>query len=181
IIWDNFESASGNEAAGIDPLLSANDLQLLRQFLQSLRGGESKVLITSRSEEAWLPVDARYRLCLGGLTGEERWELCTVLLRNLGIQVNRQDPDLVKLMDLLDGHPLLMRAILPRLEGASAGSILEQVQGNISELGPDTDETQKKVNAILGFVEQGLPEDLREALLPLALHERFVNVEELEA
>ena len=38
LVWDNFESASGNEAAGIDPLLRPDDLQLLRRFLQAHPG-----------------------------------------------------------------------------------------------------------------------------------------------
>jgi len=181
LIWDNFESASGNEAAGIDPLLRSDDLQLLRRLLQALHGGRSKVLITSRSEETWLPAPLRYKLPLGGLTGESRWEFCTAILRNLGIGTNRADPDLAALMDTLDGHPLLMRAVLPRLEGArSAKSILQELQGNLAADGTGADPTQKKVYATLRFVEDGLPKDLRPALVPLGLHDRFVDADDLE-
>jgi len=182
LVWDNFESASGNEAAGIDPLLRPEDLQLLRRFLQAIQGGRSKVLITSRSEEAWLPSQLRYKLSLGGLTGESRWEFCTAILRNLGIQTNRDDPELAALMDTLDGHPLLMRAVLPRLEGGrSAKSILSELQGNLAQPGADADPTQKKVYATLRFVEDGLPQDLRPLLIPLALHDRFVDADDIEA
>ena len=182
LVWDNFESASGNEAAGIDPLLRPDDLQLLRRFLQAIQGGRSKVLITSRSEETWLPAHLRYRLSLGGLTGESRWEFCTAILRNLGIQTNREDPELAALMDTLDGHPLLMRAVLPRLEGGrSAKSILQELQGNLAADGAGADPTQKKVYATLRFVEDGLPQDLRPLLTPLALHDRFVDADDMEA
>jgi tetratricopeptide (TPR) repeat protein len=181
IVWDNFESASGNDAAGIDPLLGADDLQLLRQLLSALRGGKTKVIITSRSEESWLAQDLRYKLSLGGLIGEERWEFCTVILRNLGLKVNRDDPDMVELMDLLDGHPLLMRAVLPRLEGARrARAIIDELRGNLGQLDPAEDQTQEKVNATLRFVEDGLPEELRPLLVPLALHERFADTNMLE-
>ncbi len=182
LVWDNFESASGNEAAGIDPLLRPDDLQLLRRFLQAIQGGRSKVLITSRSEETWLPAPLRYKLPLGGLTGESRWEFCTAILRNLGIQTDREDPDLGALMDTLDGHPLLMRAVLPRLEGGrSAQSILQELQGNLAADGTGADPAQKKVYATLRFVEDGLPKDLRPALVPLGLHDRFVDADYLEA
>ena len=118
-------------------MLRSDDLQLLRRFLQAIQGGRSKVLITSRSEETWLPAPLRYKLPLGGLTGESRWEFCTAILRNLGIQTNRADPDLAALMDTLDGHPLLMRAVLPRLEGGrSAKSILQELQGNLANSEP---------------------------------------------
>jgi len=182
LVWDNFESASGNEAAGIDPLLRPDDLQLLRRFLQVIQGGRSKVLITSRSEELWLPAHLRYNLSLGGLTGEPRWEFCTAILRNLGIVTNRADPDLAELMDTLDGHPLLMRAVLPRLEGGrSAKSILSELEGNLAQPGADADPTQKKVYATLRFVEDALPQDLRLLLIPLALHDRFVDADYFEA
>ncbi|MBN1508702.1 MAG: CHAT domain-containing protein [Sedimentisphaerales bacterium] len=182
LVWDNFESASGNEAAGIDPLLRPDDIQLLRRFLQAIQGGRSKVLITSRSEEGWLPAHLRYKLPLGGLTGESRWEFCTAILRNLGIQTNREDPELGALMDTLDGHPLLMRAVLPRLEGGrSARSILQELQGNLAADEASADPTQKKVYATLRFVEDSLPQDLRPLLTPLALHDRFADADYLEA
>ncbi len=182
LVWDNFESASGNEAGGIAPLLRPDDLELLRRLLQALQGGRSKVLITSRSEETWLPAPLRYKLPLGGLTGESRWEFCTAILRNLGIQTNREDPDLGALMDALDGHPLLMRAVLPHLEGGrSAQSILQELQGNLAADGASADPAQKKVYATLRLVEDGLPQDLRPLLSPLALHDRFVDVDYLEA
>jgi tetratricopeptide (TPR) repeat protein len=182
LVWDNFESASGNEAAGIDPLLRPDDLQLLRRFLQAIQGGRSKVLITSRSEESWLPAHLRYKLSLGGLTGESRWEFCTAILRNLGIQTNREDPELAALMDTLDGHPLLMRAVLPRLEGGrSAKSILQELQGNLAADAAGADPTQEKVYATLRFVEDGLPRDLRPVLVPLGLHDRFVDARLMEA
>jgi tetratricopeptide (TPR) repeat protein len=181
LVWDNFESASGNEAAGIDPLLRPDDIQLLRRFLQAIQGGRTKVLITSRSEEPWLPSHLRYKLSLGGLTGESRWEFCTAILRNLGIQTNREDPELAALMDTLDGHPLLMRAVLPRLEGGrSARSILQELQGNLAADEASADPTQKKVHATLRFVEDSLPQDLRPMLVPLALHDRFVDARVLE-
>jgi tetratricopeptide (TPR) repeat protein len=181
IVWDNFESASGNEPAGIDPLLPPDDLQLLRRFLQTIAGGRTKVLITSRSEELWLPASSRYKLDLGGLTGEARWEFCTAILRNLGLDVDRDDADQVALMDALDGHPLLMRAVLPRLEGGrSARSILNELQGNLARPGTGADPTQGKVYAILRFVEDGLPQDLRPLLVPLALHQRFADADYLE-
>ena len=175
IVWDNFESASGIETAGINPLLSTKDRQLLKRFLQELRGGRTKVLITSRSSEAWLGSENRFKLELGGLAGEERWEFCQSVLQDLGKTVDRDDPEMIALMDTLAGHPLLMRAILPMLEEHTPSAITEAVRGNLATLGPAGDEVQKKVMATLRFVEQTLPEDLRPLLVPLSLHERFAS------
>ena len=176
IVWDNFESASGIEAAGVSPLLTDDDRRLLRRFLAALGGGATKVLITSRGEEDWLGATNRWKLSLAGLAGEERWEFSRVILRDLGMTIDRDDPDLCGLMDALDGHPLLMRAILPKLADRPAAAILSAVQGNLDELGLAGDATHEKVLATLRFVEKALPEDLQPLLVPLALHERFVEV-----
>ncbi len=173
LVWDNFESVWGNEPAGIDPLMPTEDRRLLLDFLRALGGGQTKVIMTSRSEEAWLPAELRRRIELGGLAGEERWEFCTVILRNLGLKVGREDSGLVELMNLLNGHPLLMRAVLPRLEKQSAQAVDEAIRGNMSKLDSTTDAT-------LRFVEDGLPANLRPLLTPLGLHERYVDANLLE-
>ena len=54
IVWDNFEVVTGIPGTTVEPTLSDEDRQLLLRFLQGLRGGHSKVLITSRSNEEWL-------------------------------------------------------------------------------------------------------------------------------
>jgi tetratricopeptide (TPR) repeat protein len=173
LVWDNFESVWGNEPAGIDPLMPPEDRKLLLDFLRALGGGQTKVIMTSRSDEPWLPAELRRRIELGGLVGEERWEFCTVIMQNLGLKVDREDSGLVDLMKLLNGHPLLMRAVLPRLERQSAQSVAEAIRGNMAKLDSTTDAT-------LRFVEEGLPAELRPLLVPLGLHERYVDADYLE-
>jgi len=175
IVWDNFEVIRGIPGTPVEATLSAGDQDLLKTFLKKLRGGRTRVLITSRSEEDWLGPTNRSKVGLGGLQGEERWEYCQVILRDLGITINRKDPDLVKLMDLLNGHPLSMRVILPRLEGQTATALAAALQSNLDALGPGGDEAQAKLFATLRFAEQSIPAELRPLLVPLALHEHFVD------
>ena len=52
------------------------------------------MIITSRSDEEWLERRTASRSRLGGLQGEERWDYCEVILRDLGMTINRYDPDL---------------------------------------------------------------------------------------
>ena len=137
-------------------------------------------MITSRSAEAWLGSENRFKLELGSLAGEERWEFCLSVLQDLGKTVDRDDPEMIALMDTLAGHPLLMRAILPMLEERAPSAITEAVRGNLAAMEPAGDEVQKKVMATLRFVEQTLPEDLRPLLVPLSLHERFADADHLE-
>ena len=84
LVWDNFESASGIEGTEVQPQLSAGDRDLLARLLKGLRSGKTKMLLTSRSGEAWLPVPSCYRLPLGGLAGEDLWEYCNAVVRDLG-------------------------------------------------------------------------------------------------
>jgi tetratricopeptide (TPR) repeat protein len=175
IVWDNFESAAGIAGTSILANLLESDRNLLAQFLDELRGGDTKVIITSRSTEDWLGPQRRYLLLLGGLDREERWEYCDAILRDLGQSINRDDEDLVKLMDLLGGHPLAMRAILPRLEKMSAGQVLSALRSNLAALKLNGDPEQARLYATLAFVEQSLPEDLRSLLVLLGMHEGFVS------
>ena len=160
IVWDNFEVVCGVTGTSLEPTMSAEDRGRLLRFLHELRSGASKVLVTSRSEEAWLDPAACFRLGIGGLQGEERWEYCQVIVRDLGLTVDRTNSDWMKLMDFLDGHPLAMRVILQRLQGATPARLMEQIESNLAAFASEDPESAK-LFATLGFVRDGLPPDLR--------------------
>lgn len=176
VVWDNFEVVAG--AGGEAPTLTEEDRQALRRFLQALRGGKSRVIVTSRDAEMWLGPERR-PVRLGGLEHEERWDYCDAVLQRL--RVRRKEPELVRLMELLGGHPLAMRVILPRLETQSAGALVEALTQNLAALGRTGDEVEDKLWATLALAEKALPAELRELLLPLSLHEQFVDGNFLEA
>lgn len=178
LVWDNFESATGIPGTALEARLPEPDRQRLRDFLGKLRGGASKIIITSRGPETWLGSDRCFPLSLGGLQGEERWEYCATILRDLGLDADQQDAGLKTLMDLLDGHPLAMRALLPRLREVGAGVLADQLQGRI-RVEPGSDPLQARLFAALEFVEEALPVELQPLLLPLGLHERFVDTNHL--
>jgi tetratricopeptide (TPR) repeat protein len=166
MVWDNFESATAN--------LTVEDRAELGRFLDAIRGGRGKAIVTSRSREEWLKPEWQFELSLPGLDGEERWEYCETILRELGLKVNRDDPELSKLMDQLAGHPLAMRVVLPKLEGMPAAKIAEALRTNIAELGLNEQE------ASIRLVEQGLPDELRPLLPLIGLHESYVTAWLLE-
>jgi tetratricopeptide (TPR) repeat protein len=175
VVWDNFESVRGDPDAGAVPALPEEDQRVLLEFLSKLRGSKTKVLITSRSEETWLG-ECRLKLGLGGLKGEELWEFCDTIVRELGIRIDRESSDFLELIKLLDGHPLLMRAILPLLEEFPAGKIITALRENLAVLSTgESNESGARTYAALQFVERHLSEHLRSLLVPLAFHERFVN------
>jgi tetratricopeptide (TPR) repeat protein len=172
MVWDNFEPAASN--------LKGEDRAELGRLLDAIRGGRGKVIITSRSREEWLKPPQRFELTLRGLDGEERWEYCEVILQELGLKVDRNDPELSGLMKQLGGHPLAMRVVLPKLEEMPAAKIAEALRTNIKELGLNEEEEQGRLFATLRFVEQGLAEELRPLLGLAGLHEGYMSVYLLE-
>ena len=172
IVWDNFEVAAGIPGTYIDANLSTKDQQLLLRLLEKIRGGKSKVIVTSRSEENWLGIQ-RLKVSIGGLIGEERWEYCDKILDGLGLSVDRTDKDQVELMDLLNGHPLAMRVILPKLENMSAKQVIDAVRSNMKALGPGAE----SLYATLQFAVEQLDEELKPLLIPLGMHEGFAQVD----
>ncbi|MHB9107040.1 MAG: tetratricopeptide repeat protein [Armatimonadota bacterium] len=180
IVWDNFESARGIGGTEVAPNLPPEDQELLARLLAELRGGASKVLITSRSPEDWLGPQRRFLVPLGGLDGEERWEYCAAILRDLGQQARQDDPDLVELVNQLHGHPLAMRAVLSWLDRMSPRQALDALQTNLAAFQAEDAEVAR-LYATLRFATDILPEADRALLLPLALYEGFVDAGSLEA
>ena len=174
IVWDNFESASGAADAGLDSAMPGADRQQLKQFLEQLRGGKTKVLVTSRSDEAWLGTTACCRVPLAGLQGEERQALAQAILADQGIRLDPKDQAAADLIDSLEGHPLMMRAILPRLGEASAASLKQAIE-RYEPQAESTDPLERKLHATLRYVEEGLPRELAPLLYPIGLHEGHVH------
>lgn len=174
IVWDNFEVVRGCAEDALAGNLSATDQQLLAELLQQLRGGKTKVLITSRSSEDWLTGSACFRLPIRGLAGEERWEFCNAIVQDFGLAVDRTQDDWKKLIDELNGHPLAMRVVLSRLPESSPTQLLSGLTENLKQF-VGLDAESAKLFATLMFVQGGIPSELQPWLIPLSLHERFVD------
>jgi tetratricopeptide (TPR) repeat protein len=176
LVWDNFESAKGVPGTAVTPKLSDEDCGLLRSLLEMLRGGKTKVLITSRSTEDWLGATNRFVLPLAGLDGEERWEYAAAILDDLGRSAKRGDMHFAGLMNLLNGHPLAMRVILPRLETTTSAELTQALQTNFRAMQSKTpDENEARLFAMLQLATQALPAERQPLLFPLSLHEGYVN------
>ena len=180
IVWDNFEVARGIPNTSIAANLTGDDRAILRKLLEKLRGGQTKVIITSRAREQWLGHENCYELTIGGLDGDERWQYCQTVLKDLGKPAKRDDPEMIELMELLGGHPLAMRAILPLLRDRTAASLAAALRHNLAALDLPEDEVSAKLAATLRFVEDSLPAEQRPLLMALSLFEGFVDADYLE-
>ena len=173
LVWDNFESVSGIEGTEIQPQLSPKDRNILAQLLKGLRKGKTKVLLTSRSEEAWLPVPSCYRLSIGGLTGEDLWEYCNTVVRDLGLTLNRNNEIYVKILDKLCGNPLAIRSILLRLQNCSAEQLLSDLENSFE--GMNGDESTRRLQAAYSVFGNSLIEQYLPVLQLTGLHEYYAN------
>ncbi len=130
LIWDNFETVKSmpDPAAVTNPLDEAG-CQELRAFLDGVRDrGRSAVIITSRTDEAWL--GRVRRIGVAGLAAHEAAEYAGELLAACpAAAARRATRSFGDLMEWLDGHPLSMRLVLPHLQTTDAGTLLEGLKG----------------------------------------------------
>ena len=112
--------------------------------------------------------------------GRNAGEFCDLVLGELGLKIKRDDPEIVKLMSRLAGHPLAMRAVLPRLEEMSAAKVAEALRTSIAELGLNEEEEGSRLFGTLRFVEGGLSENLQPLLSLLGLHEGYADAYYME-
>ena len=130
LVWDNFESVRSMPDPGraTRPLDEAGCAGL-REFLATVAaGGQSSVLVTSRTAEDWLGNVRRVRV--GGLAAHEAAEYAGLLLTPYpAARKRREGRAFGDLMQWLDGHPLSMRLVLPRLDGDSPEALLAGLQG----------------------------------------------------
>jgi tetratricopeptide (TPR) repeat protein len=138
LVLDNFESvASMPDSTQATPPLDQEGQEELRGFLGELSrlGSKSAVLVTSRTEEAWL--GELRRILLGGLRPEEAAEYADDLLAPYpAARARRASPAFADLLEWLDGHPLALRIILPYLEHTSPEQLLAALKGQ-AQLPPE--------------------------------------------
>ena len=174
LVWDSFESASGIAGTDVVPQLSEGDRQVLENLLIGLRGGKTKILITSRSQESWLSRTC-FRLSLGGLTKEDSWRYCNSVVRELELSVDRNDPIYVKLIEMLGGHPLAMRAVLLRLPERDAHRLKKDLESEFA--GAEADESTRRIDAVLNLLADNFPAEFTVPLQYVGLHQQYVDID----
>ena len=141
LMLDNLESVTGEQLA-IQNTLPQEERQKLKDFLERLVGGKTKVILGSRSREDWGFGDPHPKLKartfehnvyeLKGLDWEARTLLAQrILERNVRgnrIEKIKEDEKFQRLMKVLAGYPLAMEVVLANLKNKSPGEVLEGLQ-----------------------------------------------------
>jgi tetratricopeptide (TPR) repeat protein len=172
LIWDNFEAVHSmpDPAGATEPLDEPGRAQL-REFLARLAArGRSAVLITSRTPEHWL--GGVRRIEVGGLAGHEAAEYADDLLAPYPAAAPRRARRAFgELMEWLDGHPLSMRLILPRLDTTDPETLLAGLQGTAPLPGPGDDGADRTTSlaASIGYSFAHLSEPTRRLLPAVSL------------
>ena len=176
LVWDNLESASGIAGTEVQAQLPQEDLELLAGLLKGLRGGKTKVLLTSRKQEKeWLPVQTCFRVPLGGLEGEELWEYCNAVVRDLGLTLDRSNKTYRRILEKLCGNPLAIRAILLRLQDSTPEALLTGLDRAFE--GQAGDESTRRLQAAYAVFGEGLKTQFFPILQLTGLHEYYADAD----
>ncbi|PZO45296.1 MAG: Tfp pilus assembly protein PilF [Shackletoniella antarctica] len=173
LMLDNLESVTGQDLAIQNTLPKAEQTKL-KDFLQKLVGGKTRVVLGSRSSEDWLAQVYRdNRYALQGLDPQSRTELAEKILEkhvgsNPRIEQLRQDKDFGRLMTLLAGYPLAMEVVLANLARQSPTEILAALDAADVNLDSGSDDKTQSILKCVEYSHSNLSPQAQKLLLCLA-------------
>lgn len=170
LIWDNFEPVNGYPQ-GAEPLATDEEREKLSRFLKQLRGGKSRVIITTRKpDETWLGI-AYQMMELAGLTHRDAGQMARVILRTVGRRPEdfKDDRDYARLIRLLGGHPRSLEVVLLHLRRNSPAQIIEALQHRVDDLG------EAMEDASLAYAFSQMSERTRKHLPFIGLFASYVH------
>ncbi|HLX57712.1 MAG TPA: CHAT domain-containing protein [Ktedonobacteraceae bacterium] len=156
LLLDNLESITGAHLA-IQHTLPPEEQKDLRSFLADLAQGRTLVLLGSRGSEDWLAKQTfdKNIYDLPGLDDEAASTLADRILERNQTTKYRQDPDLRRLLKLLDGFPLALEVVLANLAHQTPTEVLNALQAGdktIDTVTHKSDGSEKESESI--FVEK---------------------------
>jgi tetratricopeptide (TPR) repeat protein len=179
VILDNLESVTGQQLA-IQNTLPETERNQIRDFIGRLVGGQTLVVLGSRSREEWLQRQTfKFNLYeLQGLDQEARTELAEKILEiNLPpdkIEKIRQDGDFQKLMKLLAGYPLAMEVVLANLQKQTPQKILQGLQAADVNLDVASEDKTKSILKCVEYSHSNLSPEAQKLLICLAPFSGFI-------
>jgi tetratricopeptide (TPR) repeat protein len=181
LIWDNFESVHTlpDPTHATQPLTEP-EREELRGFLDRIAAnGKSAIIVTSRTPETWLGAEKR-RIKVGGLETDEANEYAEQLLTAYpDTKPHRESKAFGELMQWLDGHPLSMRLILPRLDTTAPQDLLAGLQGTTPLADPDGGDRTTSLSASIAYSFTHLSAPDQHALTVLSLFHGVVDADVL--
>ncbi|MEU9955718.1 tetratricopeptide repeat protein, partial [Streptomyces sp. NPDC050982] len=181
LIWDNFESVHTlpDPTHATQPLTEP-EREELRGFLNRIAAnGTSAIIVTSRTPETWLGAEKR-RIEVGGLEPDEANEYAEQLLTSYpDTKQHRESKAFGELMQWLDGHPLSMRLILPRLDSTGPRELLDGLQGTTPLEDTDGGDRSTSLSASIAYSFAHLSAPDQHALTVVSLFHGVVDADVL--
>jgi tetratricopeptide (TPR) repeat protein/nucleoside-triphosphatase THEP1 len=180
VILDNLESVTGQQLA-IQNTLPETERNQIRDFIGRLVGGQTLVVLGSRSREEWLQRQTfKFNVYeLQGLDQEARTELAEkILSTNVPthkIEKIRQDGDFQKLMKLLAGYPLAMEVVLANLQKQTPQEILQGLQGADEKIDFASEDKTKSILKCVEYSHSNLSPEAQKILICLAPFSGFID------
>jgi tetratricopeptide (TPR) repeat protein len=159
LVLDNLESVTG-AALSIKHTLNEAEQAALRDWLVTLAGGRTLVLLGSRGPEEWLVGQfGKLTYELPGLDPEAAGNMAEAILQRHNAAHYRSHPDhrdaLRQLLKLLDGYPLALEIVLANLARQTPQAVLDAFSGGAAGIDADSSGElwQDKTASILRCVE----------------------------
>jgi tetratricopeptide (TPR) repeat protein len=166
LILDNVESITGTSLA-IQHTLDTTEQEHLRRLLADLAGGQTLVLLGSRSSEDWLATGtfADNVYDLSGLDAEAASTLADIILEKHGATKYRQDEHFQHLLKLLNGFPLALEVVLDTGDAEDkTKSILRCIDYSHSNLSPEAQHLLLCLAPFTSVFDRGLLDNYTEHL-----------------
>jgi tetratricopeptide (TPR) repeat protein len=185
VILDNLESVTGQQLA-IQNTLPETERHQIRDFIGRLVGGQTLVVLGSRSREEWLQQQTfKFNLYeLQGLDQEARTELAEKILEinspRHKIEKIRQDGDFQKLMKLLAGYPLAMEVVLANLQKQTPQEILQGLQAADVNLDVASEDKTKSILKCVEYSHSNLSPEAQKLLICLAPFSVFIDRRDID-
>ena len=180
---DNLESVTG-EPLAIPNTLPESEQAEIKAFLLALVGGQTKVVLGSRSDEAWLKDVFTFagkvnRYQLRGLDAEARTVLAEKILASTTlshreIENIRKEKNFKRLMTVLAGYPLAMEVVLANLGRQSAADVLAGLDAADVDLDSGEVDKTKSILKCVEYSHSNLSAAAQKLLLCLAPFKGFI-------
>ncbi len=169
LILDNLESVTG-ELLAIQHTLDEAERERLRDFLRTLAGGRTLVLLGSRSGAEWLASgtfeDNVYDL--PGLDPEAASALAESILERHNALRYRNDADMLRLLALLDGYPLPLEVVLANLARQTPAKVLAALQTGDAAIDMRSERKTESILRCIEYAHSNLAPEAQRLLVCLA-------------
>jgi len=187
IVFDNLNvlPESDNHPA-YHSYMTRDDMNEIMTFLETINGGKTKFFITTDTlHDSQINHSCCHYYELKGLKNKELEELSSTILEKNSIDFYNKDKNYIKLLKELNGNPLAMRIILPRLECQSPKAILEELSLNTKYVHMDLVENNNSPNirmySIIRLIENDFTDEMKILLIPFSFYSGLVETDLMES